>query len=193
MFAVLTLLFCAKPAWAGHARKGPLKVFILASQSNMEGQGVVSMDDPHYFRKAQEAGTRQIKHAIFVKTTDFARPPELSPNAGHGHHWFGNAESYFLIGDALGEGMKKLLEVRGGAQSGLQPRAVRLPHDPVRCAAAAPMRSLSTTSARTYAAELPLDHELATAWATLGRFRRCRRPGNVAPRNDTRQKKRSPE
>ena len=62
------------------------------------------------FRKAQEEGTRQIKNAIFVKTTDFARPPELSPNTGHGHHWYGNAESYFLIGDALGEGMKKLLK-----------------------------------------------------------------------------------
>ena len=44
------------------------------------------------------------------KTTDFARPAELSPNTRHGHHWFGNAESYFLIGDALGEGMKKLLK-----------------------------------------------------------------------------------
>jgi hypothetical protein len=47
---------------------------------------------------------------LFIKTTDFARPAELSPNTGHGHHWFGNAESYFLIGDALGEGMKKLLK-----------------------------------------------------------------------------------
>ena len=54
------------------------------------------------FRKAQEAGTGQITNAVFVKTTDFARPAELSPNTGHGHHWFGNAESYFLIGDALG-------------------------------------------------------------------------------------------
>ncbi len=44
------------------------------------------------------------------KTTDFARPPELSPNPSHGHHWYGNAESYFLIGDALGEGMKRLLK-----------------------------------------------------------------------------------
>jgi hypothetical protein len=62
------------------------------------------------FRKAQEEGTRRIRNALFVKTTDFARPKELSPNPGHGHHWFGNAESYFLIGDALGEGMKTLLK-----------------------------------------------------------------------------------
>ena len=27
---------------------------------------------------------------------------------GHGHHWFGNAESYFLVGDALAKSMLKL-------------------------------------------------------------------------------------
>ena len=62
------------------------------------------------FREAQEEGTKQIKNAVFIKTTDFARPPELSPNPGHGHHWSGNAESYFLIGEAAGEGMKSLLK-----------------------------------------------------------------------------------
>lgn len=46
----------------------------------------------------------------FVSTTAFARPKEESPNVGHGHHWFGNAESYFLIGDALGKGMLELLD-----------------------------------------------------------------------------------
>ena len=34
------------------------------------------------FRKAQEEGTKQIKNALFIKTTDFARPPELSPCPG---------------------------------------------------------------------------------------------------------------
>ena len=47
--------------------------------------------------------------AAFVSTTEFARPKELSPNVGHGHHWFGNAESYFLIGDAMGNAMVRLL------------------------------------------------------------------------------------
>ena len=46
----------------------------------------------------------------FVKTTPFARPKEESPNIGHGHHWFGNAESYFLIGDALGREMVSQLK-----------------------------------------------------------------------------------
>ena len=51
----------------------------------------------------------KIDNALFVLTHRFARPRELSPNTGHGHHWYGNAESYFLVGNALGEGMKKLL------------------------------------------------------------------------------------
>ena len=63
----------------------------------------------HRFRQAQKDGAARIPHSLFVETHPFARPAELSPNTGHGHHWFGNAESYFLIGDALGEGMKRLL------------------------------------------------------------------------------------
>ena len=49
MFSMIAMLILAGPAWAGHAKSGPLKVFILAGQSNMEGQGVVSMDDPHNY------------------------------------------------------------------------------------------------------------------------------------------------
>ena len=62
-------------------------------------------------RAAQKAAAARRElggNVSFVPTTDFARPKEDSPNVGHGHHWFGNAESYFLIGDALGEAMVKL-------------------------------------------------------------------------------------
>lgn len=62
------------------------------------------------FRFAQREGTQQIPDAVFVETASFARPKELSPNVGHGHHWFGNAESYFLIGDALGHAAVRLCE-----------------------------------------------------------------------------------
>jgi hypothetical protein len=62
------------------------------------------------FREAQQRGSEQIAHAKFVVTHPFARPAELSPNRGHGHHWFGNAESYFLVGDALGKAMLELLD-----------------------------------------------------------------------------------
>lgn len=61
------------------------------------------------FREAQKEGVTRIDHASFVVTHRFARPAELSPNQGHGHHWFGNAESYFLVGDALGNAMIKLI------------------------------------------------------------------------------------
>ena len=60
------------------------------------------------FRDQQRVGTVQIKNAVFVETASFARPAELSPNTGHGHHWFGNAESYFLVGDALGKAAVKM-------------------------------------------------------------------------------------
>jgi len=51
----------------------------------------------------------------FVATHDFVRKPDESPNPGHGHHEFGNAETYFLVGDALGQGMVSLLEGRTAA------------------------------------------------------------------------------
>ena len=63
-------------------------------------------------RQAQAAAAAPPEFAgnvVFVKTAEFARPAKDSPNVGHGHHWFGNAESYFLIGDAMGRAMVKLL------------------------------------------------------------------------------------
>ena len=62
------------------------------------------------FREAQKTGTARIPGAVFVRTNRFARPAEQSPNTGHGHHWCGNAESYFLVGDALGRAMVELVE-----------------------------------------------------------------------------------
>ncbi len=62
------------------------------------------------FRAAQREGTARIPDAVFVETSGFARPKELSPNTGHGHHWFGNAESYFLVGDALARAAIELVD-----------------------------------------------------------------------------------
>ena len=62
-------------------------------------------------RKAQAAAAKRPEFAgnvAFVPTHDFVRKPEDSPNPGHGHHEFGNAETYFLVGDALGKAMVKL-------------------------------------------------------------------------------------
>ncbi len=52
------------------------------------------------FRAAQAAvADHGDRNVAFVKTSQFARPANQSPNVGHGHHWYGNAESYFLVGD----------------------------------------------------------------------------------------------
>ncbi|MCE9609840.1 MAG: sialate O-acetylesterase [Chthoniobacter sp.] len=63
-------------------------------------------------RKAQETAAAQPEfkgNTLFVETRDFVRKPEDSPHPTHGHHEFGNAETYFLVGDAMGKGMLKLL------------------------------------------------------------------------------------
>lgn len=44
----------------------------------------------------------------FVGTRDFFRPAEASPSA-QAYHWNGNAETYYLIGDAMGRAMLQLL------------------------------------------------------------------------------------
>lgn len=64
-------------------------------------------------RKAQAAvATRPefVDSVRFVETRDFVRNSEDSPNPGHGHHEFGNAETYFLVGDALAKGMLALTD-----------------------------------------------------------------------------------
>jgi hypothetical protein len=66
-------------------------------------------------RKAQAAAAVRPEFkgsVLFVETRDFVRPAKESPNPTHGHHEFGNAETYFLVGDALGKGMIKLLAPR---------------------------------------------------------------------------------
>ncbi|MCP4833523.1 MAG: hypothetical protein GY895_02050, partial [Phycisphaera sp.] len=63
------------------------------------------------FREQQRIGTERIPPpAAFVRTRAFLRDPESSPNKGHGHHWFGNAESYFLVGDGLGKATIRLID-----------------------------------------------------------------------------------
>jgi alpha-galactosidase len=42
-----------------------------------------------------------------VKTAGFFRAPDVSPS-GQGYHWNGNAETYYLIGESMGEAMKEL-------------------------------------------------------------------------------------
>ncbi len=80
-------------------------------------------DLPVVIGETGNGGNLQLRHAqaavserpeyrgtvSYVSTAQFMRRPEDSPNSGHGHHWFGNAESYFGIGDLLGEEMVRIL------------------------------------------------------------------------------------
>ncbi len=63
-------------------------------------------------RRSQAAAAARPEFANnvrFVPTRDFVRQAEDSPNPSHGHHEFGNAETYFLVGDALGKAMLDLV------------------------------------------------------------------------------------
>ena len=46
-------------------------------------------------------------NVAFVGTRDFWRPKEKSPSS-QGYHWNGNAETYYLIGEAMGAAMQQL-------------------------------------------------------------------------------------
>jgi alpha-galactosidase len=48
-------------------------------------------------------------NVAFVSTRSFWRDKEVSPTA-QGYHWNSNAETYYLIGEAMGTAMKKLCE-----------------------------------------------------------------------------------
>ena len=50
-------------------------------------------------------------NVAFVGTKSFWRPKEQSPS-GQSYHWNANAETYYLIGEAMGEAMKRLLGVK---------------------------------------------------------------------------------
>jgi hypothetical protein len=83
----------------------PVVIGELGNLGEKAGKNMIAIRNA----QAAAAARPEFKNTVaFVKTTAFARPAEDSPNTGHGHHWFGNAESYFLIGDALG---KKMLEL----------------------------------------------------------------------------------
>lgn len=112
---------CTKPAVPEYAQNLVNLVKDLRQEFDVPGMPVVVGElgnggpakpgsSMEAFRKAQAEGAARIRNARFVTTSGFARPAEMSPNVGHGHHWFGNAESYFLVGDALGRAMLELIK-----------------------------------------------------------------------------------
>ncbi|MEZ6017638.1 MAG: sialate O-acetylesterase [Planctomycetota bacterium] len=80
--------------------------FVVGETGNMDNAAL---------RAAQAAACARpevARGARFVPTRAFLRRAEDSPNTGHGHHWFGNAESYLLAGDALGRAAAALVAAR---------------------------------------------------------------------------------
>jgi hypothetical protein len=64
-------------------------------------------------KKAQKDAAQkpEFKDTVkLVETIDFVRKANDSPHPGHEHHEFGNAETYFLIGDALGKAMLEIMK-----------------------------------------------------------------------------------
>ena len=69
-------------------------------------------DDWDRLRRAQAAAAARDEwkgSVVFVPTAAFVRDPGESPNPTHGHHEFGHAETYFLVGDSLGKAMRSLV------------------------------------------------------------------------------------
>ena len=84
--------------------------FVVGETGNMDNMDLRNGQRNGCANAAVAANTR------FVATREFLRKPEDSPNSGHGHHWFGNGESYLLIGDALGRAMGELVVAREQAR-----------------------------------------------------------------------------
>ncbi len=68
----------------------------------------------------------------FVATRAFWRPPDQSPSQ-QGYHWNSNAETYYLIGEAMGEAMKQLIRVDAAdrASKGEMAGYLLVPHSKV--------------------------------------------------------------
>ena len=87
----------------------PAMPFVIAET------GMTGPDEKHpralSLMKAQAAVAERSEfqgNVAFVGTKAFWRPQEISPS-GQGYHWNTNAETYYLIGEAMGEAMKRLV------------------------------------------------------------------------------------
>ena len=49
-------------------------------------------------------------NVAFVRTREFWRPADQSPS-NQGYHWNSNAETYYLIGESMGQAMKRLMAI----------------------------------------------------------------------------------
>jgi len=76
------------------------------------GPWVDAPDEWGRLREAQASAANRDDwkgRVTFVPTAAFVRDPDDSPHPTHAHHEFGNAETYLLVGKALGEAMRALI------------------------------------------------------------------------------------
>ncbi|MCH1440139.1 MAG: sialate O-acetylesterase [Rubripirellula sp.] len=80
--------------------------------------GMSGWDEKHpravSLMKAQKAVAQKkefVGNVKFVGTKDFYRPKEVSPS-GQAYHWNSNAETYYLIGEGMGQAMLQLISFK---------------------------------------------------------------------------------
>ncbi|MEQ9410061.1 MAG: sialate O-acetylesterase [Fuerstiella sp.] len=88
----------AETGMSGHEEKHPRAISLMKAQ-------------------AAVAQYEEFKDNVaFVGTRDFFRPRDKSPS-GQAYHWNSNAETYYLIGEAMGNAMTNLLPEKKGRVS----------------------------------------------------------------------------
>lgn len=90
--------------------KVPRLPVVIGELGNEGARASQSVKDIRTAQRAVCCGPDAPMPIAFAETAEFARPAEKSPNVTHGHHWYGNAESYLLIGESLGLKMRELLD-----------------------------------------------------------------------------------
>ncbi len=133
----------------------------------LTGPWVEAPGEWNRLRKAQAAAAMrpEFKGTVaFAATHEFVRRPEDSPNPGHGHHEFGNAETAVLVGDALGKAMLGLI-----APSQVQP--VKDEQQPAPTLKSAEMSGYMLVPTERVAAEFNAGFSLyAAAWPLLDTY-----------------------
>jgi len=125
-------LWALGQTWAGQAGKSPVKVFILAGQSNMDGQASVATID--FLGEDKENGyllktfkpdgktlvTRDdvwVAHRAVYPERDLKKDP-ITPEeqallsratSNLGYHYFGEGRFFILLGKSFAETMLELL------------------------------------------------------------------------------------
>lgn len=83
----------------------PVSGFGGWGQSNSRRLGIIDAQ----FGACNATRHPGMSHCVAEETRDYWRLFENSP-VNQGYHWWHNAESYFLIGKAMGAGMLKALQ-----------------------------------------------------------------------------------